>query len=112
MRGGIGRQFRDRARWSRKQRTSDGQGGHTISWTVVESSLPCLRRPGTDRDQVVADQEQAQIEHVVYTFAEKGVRRGDRLELGALVLDVETTWTPSEPRYLAVGCTENQKESP
>lgn len=104
----VRRRLRSRAVVRREVRTSDGQGGWTNLHADLDVAAPCRRRPAGDRDQVVADQLQAELDHVVYFLPEQDVARGDQVVVDGYELLVEATWTPSDEDFLVAACSQTQ----
>jgi hypothetical protein len=108
MRGGIGRQYRSRAIIRRRASVTDGQGGWTEDHADLAFDVPCRRVAGADSENTIADQLQAEIDHVVYFLVDQDVQRGDQVVVDGYELVVQAEWVPSEPRYRATACTETQ----
>jgi SPP1 family predicted phage head-tail adaptor len=66
------------------QTTSDGQGGHTETWWDA-GTIAGRMRPANSNERVVAEQEEQQITHVLYT-ATLETSDGETLGRGALVV--------------------------
>src|SRR5690606_11653558 len=95
----------------RRQRTSDGQGGWTIEPVLQPATIRGRIRPASSEEREVAAQEQRQISHVFYCRPEAGVKRGDRVEVGNLLVDVDAIREPSKAgHHLECDCLERQKE--
>ena len=96
---------------SRRVRSPDGQGGHSIAYLelgTVEGRI----RPASASEQVVADSEEQQISHVLYVAAGSDVARGDLVECGELAVEVLGVREPSlAGEHLEIDCLERQNES-
>lgn len=94
----------------RRDRIADGQGGWSIVWTDL-GTLPGRIRPASSTERDVAQQEGREITHVFYCRVGTGIERGDRLEYGDLVVDVQGVRQPSlAGHHLEVDCLERQTE--
>jgi head-tail adaptor len=95
----------------RRDRVSDGQGGWIIVYeagTVVEGRI----RPANTNERVVADSEEQQVSHVLYTLAGVDVARGDRVTTGDLTVEVLGIREPSEAgEHWEIDCLERQYET-
>jgi SPP1 family predicted phage head-tail adaptor len=94
----------------RRQRVSDGQGG----WIVVYVAVGTVEGricPTSSKERVVADSEEQQITHVLYTVAGEDIARGDRVTCGDLVVEVLGIREPSEAdEHWEIDCLERQYE--
>ena len=95
---------------SRRRRTPDGQGG----WAIDYVSLGAIRgrlRPASSRERTEAQQQGREITHVLYVVAGTDIKRGDRVTLNSLVVDVEAVREPSRAgEHLEIDCREIQQE--
>jgi SPP1 family predicted phage head-tail adaptor len=93
----------------RRDRVSDGQGG----WIVVYDEIGTVEgriRPANANERVVADSEEQQISHVLYTLAGVEVARGDRVTTGDLTVEVLGVREPSEAgEHWEIDCLERQE---
>lgn len=88
----------------RETRTPDGMGGWASGWDQVGPARARISQPSAT-ERVVADQNGADLSHVVYLPPTADVRRGDQLRTGARVYEVLATFEPSEPgTYLRANC--------
>ena len=95
---------------TRRERTADGQGGWVISYTAVGNVRGRLRPMGA-AEQVVAKAEGQRVTHKFYTLAAENVLPGDRLTLGALVVDVLAVLEPSQAdHHYEIHCEARQVE--
>jgi head-tail adaptor len=96
-------------------RISDGQGGHTIVY-ADGGTIQGRMRPANSNERVVADSEEQQITHVLYTAmlstsAGETLARGCRVTLGDLVVEVLGVREPSEAdHHWEIDCLERQYE--
>jgi len=95
---------------TRPTRTSDGQGGWTVSYANVGAIMGRLR-PASSEERTVAAQEQRRLSHVFYCDADEDVRRGDRLVEDGIAVEVLDIREPSRARHhLECDCWETQRE--
>ena len=96
---------------SRKERTSDGQGGWLASYVsigVVKGRI----RPASSSEQEKAQEQQRQITHVLYLLPKTDVERGDLVTCDGLAVDVQGVRDPSFAHiHLEVDCVERQIEA-
>lgn len=96
---------------SRRVRTSDGQGGWSISYVelgTVEGRL----RPAGSAEREVADQEGRRITHVLYVLEGTDIARGDLVEGDGVVVEVLGIREPSRADYhVEIDCEERQVEA-
>lgn len=78
----------------RKVTFDDGQGGTYLDWQTVATIRGRLR-PASASERTAAAQEQAVISHVLYCGATEDVRRGDRVILGNLIVEITAIREPS-----------------
>ncbi len=78
----------------RKVLLEDGQGGTTEKWGAIKTFRGRIR-PASASEKMAADQERAYITHVIYCDPDVGVKRGDRIQYGDLVIDVTAIREPS-----------------
>jgi len=94
----------------RRDRLSDGQGGWMIIWAeigTVEGRLSPLH--GNER--MVADSEEDQITHVLYTRSGVDVARGDLVVCGDVTVEVLGIREPSlADHHWEIDCLERQQE--
>lgn len=96
---------------ARRYRVSDGQGGWTLSWVDVGTVQGRLR-PANSNERMVADAEQQQITHVLYTDADVDIERGDLVTCGDTVVEVLGIREPSLARHhWEIDCLERQRET-
>ena len=96
---------------SRRERVSDGQGGWTIVYNDVATVLGRIR-PVTGAEAVVAQSEERQITHVLYTLADVDVARGDVVACGNLSVDVLGIREPSlAGEHWEIDCLERTDET-
>lgn len=96
----------------RRERTSDGQGGWTITYVEIGSAEGRIR-PASSGEREVAAQEQRQISHVLYVAAGgTDIARGDLVIGGQLTVDVQGIREPSQAgHHLEIDCLETQREA-
>lgn len=95
---------------SRSRRTPDGRGGWAVDYVEIGTARGRIR-PASSSERESAAQEQRLITHVLYLPAGTDVARGDRVTLGALVVDVEGIREPSRAgHHLEIDCREVQLE--
>lgn len=100
----------------RRNRVSDGQGG----WIIVYETVATIEgriRPANSTERLVADSEEQQITHVLYTEADVDIARGDRVtaqngEAGReLTVEVLGIREPSlAGHHWEIDCLERQEE--
>ena len=94
----------------RRVRTSDGQGGWTISYALV-GTLEGRIAPKATAERVVGDSEEAQITHTLYCVAAENVARGDLVASGGLLVEVLGVREPSlADQHWEIDCLERQDE--
>lgn len=101
----------------RRSRVSDGQGGWIITYVAVGTVAGRIR-PATSNERLVADSEEQQITHVLYTDAGADVARGDLVTAsggpGELSMTVEVLGV-REPslagHHWEIDCLERQDEA-
>lgn len=92
----------------RETRTDDGLGGSTVAWVLVGPVRARFSQPSAT-ERVVAQQNGADMTHVVYLLPTADVRRGDELRRGTVTYEVLATFEPSEPgTYLRADCKARQ----
>ncbi len=95
----------------RRVRASDGQGGWTEARVEVGSTKGRLRPIGAS-ERTVADQQQAQVSHVLYTLAGVDVRRGDELEGAGVTVELIAVREPSmADHHYQIDCRQIQLEA-
>jgi SPP1 family predicted phage head-tail adaptor len=96
---------------SRRERTSDGQGG----WEITYMAIGLVRgriRPASSSEQQVAQEQQRQITHVLYVLPGTDIERGDLMTCEGLAVDVQGVRDPSQAgHHLEVDCVEVQREA-
>ena len=93
---------------SRRRQTGDGQGGWVEDLVPIGTVRGRLR-PASSSEREQAAQEQRQISHVFYCQAGEDIARGDRLQIGDLVVEVQGVREPSlAGEHLEVDCMEIQ----
>ncbi|SFE54688.1 head-tail adaptor [Actinopolyspora alba] len=107
MRRGITHRLIETATVERSVSTPDGAGGWTQTWQQVGTEPARLSQPHP-AEQTTADRSEAQVSHDVYLQPDADVRRGDRLSLRGLVLEVAAVVEPSVPIYRKASCTSTQ----
>jgi len=96
---------------SRRDRIADGQGGWAIVWAPNGSTLGRIR-PASSAEREVAQEEQRAITHVLYVVHGTDILRGDRVECGDLIVDVQGIREPSKAsHHLEIDCLEVQHEA-
>lgn len=94
----------------RRDRLDDGQGGWTIVYDEVDRILGRIC-PTTSTERVIADSEEQQISHVLYTVTGENIARGDRVTCGDLTVEVLGIREPSEAdHHWEIDCLERQYE--
>jgi SPP1 family predicted phage head-tail adaptor len=98
---------------SRRRRTPDGRGGWVIDYVSIGTVRGRLRPVASrsSRERVEAQQQSREITHVLYVVAGENIKRGDRVTLNSLVVDVEAVREPSRAgEHLEIDCREIQQE--
>ena len=96
---------------SRRDRLPDGQGGWAIVW-AANGSTPGRIRPASSQEREVAKMEEREISHVLYVVHGTDILRGDRVECGDLMVDVQGIREPSKAgHHLEIDCLEVQHEA-
>lgn len=104
----IARLLNARAEVWRQSRVSDGMGGWVTTWAKTSDVRARFSQPSAT-ERVVADQNGAELSHVVYLRPDDDVRRDDELRRGADVFEVLAVFEPSEPgTYLRADCKRRQ----
>ena len=94
---------------TRPSRASDGQGGWTISYVEV-GAVQGRIRPANATERLVADSEEQQITHVLYTLAGEDIARGDRATCGDLTVEILGIREPSlAGKHWQIDCLERQQ---
>lgn len=94
----------------RRRRTADGQGGWAIDY-VDPHTVRGRIRPATSSEREVAQREERQITHVLYVVAGTDIKRGDRVTVDDLVVDVDAIREPSKAdEHYEIDCLERQRE--
>ena len=95
----------------RRERTSDGQGGWAITYTLLGSAEGRMR-PASSTEREVAAAEQRQISHVLYVAAGgTDIARGDLVTGGGITVDIQGVREPSQAgHHLEIDCLEVQRE--
>ena len=93
----------------RPQTAGDGGGGQTTTWSPIAMVRARVSQP-TSRERETADQHGADLTHEVYLAPGADVRRGDRLQVDQLRLEVLATFGPSAPKYLRADCRLRDRE--
>lgn len=98
----------------RRTRVDDGQGGWVITYAETEDSPIRGRiRPANSNERMVADSEERQITHVLYTLQGEDIARGDRVTVqgGGLTVEILGIREPSEAgHHWEIDCLEKQYE--
>ncbi len=96
---------------SRRERLSDGQGGWTVVYNAVDPVLGRIR-PATSTEMTVAQSEERQITHVLYTLADVDIARGDQVVTGDLTVEVQGIREPSfAGAHWEIDCLERTNET-
>ena len=94
----------------RRTRTGDGQGGWSISYALNGTAVGRIR-PAGGRERDIAMQEGREITHVLYVVDGTDIKRGDRVYVGDLIVDIEGVREPSlAGEHLEIDCRETQVE--
>jgi len=94
---------------SRLALVSDSQGGWSQGRTDAGTIAGRLR-PASPTERTVAQQERAEISHVLYTTAEADIQRGDYVTGAGKVVEVIAVREPSHMgHHLEVDCREIQQ---
>jgi SPP1 family predicted phage head-tail adaptor len=94
----------------RRGRTSDGQGGWTITYADIGNAEGRIR-PASSAEREVAAAEQRQISHVLYVVDGTDIARGDLVIGGGITVDVQGVREPSQAgHHLEIDCMETQRE--
>ena len=94
-------------------RASDGQGGWTVSYAAA-GTVACQLSPATGREAVVADQEEQQITHVLYTATlttstGATLARGCRVTVDGITVEVLGVKEPrTADQHYEIVCLERQ----
>ena len=95
---------------SRRDRIADGQGGWIITYADI-GTVEGRIRPANSNERVVADSEEQQITHVLYTNADEDIVRGDLVTCKGLQVEVLGIREPSlAGRHWEIDCLERQNE--
>jgi len=95
---------------ARRLRTTDGQGGWAVSYSVAETVEGRIR-PASGVEREVAAAEERQISHVLYVRTGADLERGDRVVGGDLQVEVLGIREPSlAGEHWEVDCLERQFE--
>ncbi len=87
--------------------TSDGQGGHSESFSEV-LSLRGRRQPAGSRDRLVAGREESEVTHVWYFDGAPAVRPRDQLVSEDITDEIVALVPPSAPDHMKVLAKEFQ----
>ena len=94
----------------RRERTSDGQGGWSITY-VANGSAEGRMRPASSAEREVAAEEQRAISHVLYVVHGADIVRGDLVIGGGITVDIQGVREPSQAEHhLEIDCMETQRE--
>lgn len=94
----------------RRTRTTDGQGGWTIGYSLVETASVRVS-PKSGSEQEIAATDDRKITHSVYSLTTADIERGDKLVIGDLSLEVLDVKEPSLlGHHYEIDCVEWQKE--
>ncbi|GAA1015892.1 hypothetical protein Aple_010720 [Acrocarpospora pleiomorpha] len=96
---------------TRKDDTDDGGGGRASAWVAV-GILPCRRSQPTAIEREVAAAGGGDLSWPVYFSAGADIKRGDRLQVDGLALEVLAVYPPSQHIYLRADCRHRQGEEP
>ena len=101
----------------RRDRIPDGRGGWTLYWAQVGTVRGRLR-PANSNERMVADSEERQITHVLYTVAGADVARGDRVACAGptcvhvIEVEIQGIREPSATgHHWEIDCLERQLEA-
>ena len=95
----------------RRRRTPDGQGGWVIDYVPV-GTVAARIRPTSGAEREVALAEGRDVMHVLYACYGANIRRGDRVTVRGLVVEVEAVREPSlAGEHIEVDCLERQVEA-
>ena len=95
---------------SRRKRVSDDQGGWAIAYQE-NGTVAGRIRPANSTERVVADSEEQQITHVLYTLAGVDIERGDIVTCDDLTVEVLGIREPSlAGKHWEIDCLERQNE--
>lgn len=98
-----------------RERTADGMGGWTITYTGI-GTIEGRIRPANSNERMVAESEEQQITHVLYTATlttstGDTLARGCRVTVGDLTVEVLGVREPSEmAHHWEIDCLERQDE--
>lgn len=94
----------------RRERTTDGAGGFTLSW-VTTAFVRGRIRPASSREREVAASEEREISHVLYVLSGSDIVRGDRVTCNNLTVEVMGIREPSlADQHWEIDCMERQQE--
>lgn len=100
--------FRTKLTVRRVTSTTDDGGGQSTTLSDVGTVKGQVSQPSAE-EQRTAQQEGANLTHVVHMAPDADVRRNDRLVTpDGVTLKVWATVTPSRPRYLRANCETTQ----
>lgn len=92
----------------RKDRTSDGQGGWSETWSEVAYERGHLR-PTSAREKLAGGQEKADVSHIAILRKGADIKLGDRLKLDDLIVAVVGIREPATAgRHLEIDGAEEQ----
>lgn len=94
----------------RRDRISDGQGGWIIVW-AESGRVPGRARPASSTERQIAQAEEREISHVLYTEVGEDIHRGDMVESGAFRAEVTGVREPSlAGEHFEIDCLVRQGE--
>lgn len=71
--------LKQRADIYRRTQVSDGQGGYTYSYALVEANVKCKIDQASGKEQFEAQQAGGSMTHKVFLEHDQSVRRGDEV---------------------------------
>ena len=89
--------LKQRADVYRRTEVSDGQGGVSYSFVLIESNRKVKIDQASAHERFVAEQAGSSLTHKVYQKHDADIQRGDEYRQGSLVYRVEYLIGPSTP---------------
>jgi SPP1 family predicted phage head-tail adaptor len=83
----------------RASRSTDSQGGHTVTYPAVKTGARCRIRPLSTPERTIAEREEVDATHRVYFLPDEDVQRGDELTIGSTTYSVVFPRQPSETAH-------------
>lgn len=100
--------LRQRVTIQQESEVSDGQGGYTLSWTAVASSVPCRIEPLRGDERIQAGSLAAPVTHRATIRYRAGITAGQRLLHGSVAYNIRAVLNPDErKRYLVMDVEED-----